>query len=555
VTRASIATWVLGAAGLALLGCDDFVTIGVLPAPGPDAAVVVDADADARASAMPEASSPGGTVTVAQCLASLDAGSAASAPVTGDAGAIGWLYPYPGTVFPGGFAAPQVMWSGPGGDAVLLRLHSDAYDYAACLVPAVPGRVAFPQAAWSAAQAATTGASDPFTLELTVLSGGQALGPLRQPVIIAAGSLDVWVYYMTIGSNLPVAAGNILDTGMGSTLRVRPGGAAEVVLPSNAGCHGCHSLSADGSRLVEYMSGNGASYALAPGSGSAPPPVASLLANPAPGAEFAGVVPDGTLYLGSARPQSVGPRAYQASPSSTAILYATATGQAIQATSIPTGAMTPAFSADSTLLAFNDYALGSGHGLALMDFSEPARAAANYRTLLTESSQYPAWPSFMPDDGALVFSLGDAADFSGAATGVSGILTPGPRTDLYIVDAKTRATSLLASAMGFASADDAASGITYLPFGSADLHQNYYPSVAPEASGGYAWVFFDSRRNYGNLGLLRGIWVAAIDLATGDGYPADPSHPAFYLPGQETTTGNFRAVAVRPPPAGASTNP
>ena len=533
-TRLALAAGALGGAGLLLPGCNDFETIGVL---APDAAGLGAADG------APDASSATG-VTLGQCLASVGSAGDASAPAgNSDGGALGWLYPYAGTVFPGGFAAPLVMWSGAGGDAVYLRLHSAAFDYASCLTPSAPGRVAFPPDAWSLAQMATSGASAPFTLELTVLSGGQVLGPIAEPLILAAGTLDVSIYYMTIGSSLSVEAGNILNTGMASTLRVRPGGSAEVVLAS-AGCDGCHSLSADGSRLLAYANGNGASYSLASSSGSAPPPAPVRLASPAPGAEFAGVVPDGTLYLGSARPQGVGPRAYAPSPSPTAVLYETATGQSISAASIPAGAMVPAFSPDGTLLAFDDYGINAGRGLAMMDFSESARVATNYRTLVTESTLYPAWPSFLPDNGAVVFSLGAAADFSGAASGVDGILTAGPQTDLYLVDVGTTATSLLARAMGFASPADAAANTTYLPFGSSDLHQNFYPSVAPVASGGYAWVFFDSRRNYGNLGLLRGVWGAAIDLSASGGYPADPSHPAFYLPGQEIATGNFRAVAV-----------
>ena len=101
--------------------------------------------------------------------------------------------------------------------------------------------------------------------------------------------------------------------------------------------------------------------------------------------------------------------------------------------------------------------------------------------------------------------------------------------------------------MGFASAMDVASGITYLPFGSSEAHQNYAPSVSPVASGGYAWVFFDSMRHYGNAAFLRAIWGAAIDVAPDGSYASDPSHPAFFLAGQQLGTGNFHAVAALDP--------
>jgi hypothetical protein len=106
---------------------------------------------------------------------------------------------------------------------------------------------------------------------------------------------------------------------------------------------------------------------------------------------------------------------------------------------------------------------------------------------------------------------------------------------------------LLARAMGFASPEDAASGTTYLPFGSGDIHQNFDPIVSPAASGGYAWVFFDSRRNYGNVGLLRAIWCTAVDVSADGKYTVDPSHPAFFLPGQEIGTANFRPFATLAP--------
>ena len=87
--------------------------------------------------------------------------------------------------------------------------------------------------------------------------------------------------------------------------------------------------------------------------------------------------------------------------------------------------------------------------------------------------------------------------------------------------------------------------------------------------GGYYWVVFTSRRAYGNTiapggtvaggdnkwgGVVNGgevpsprkkIWIAALDLDhAGSG---DPSHPAFYLPGQELEAGNMRAFAALEP--------
>jgi hypothetical protein len=84
--------------------------------------------------------------------------------------------------------------------------------------------------------------------------------------------------------------------------------------------------------------------------------------------------------------------------------------------------------------------------------------------------------------------------------------------------------------------------------GARDRNLNYEPTFAPVAAGGYYWVVFHSRRTYGNeltgdsfVREGRGVkqlWVAAIDPNAPPG--TDPSHPAFWLPGQDTTTLNMR---------------
>jgi hypothetical protein len=109
---------------------------------------------------------------------------------------------------------------------------------------------------------------------------------------------------------------------------------------------------------------------------------------------------------------------------------------------------------------------------------------------------------------------------------------------------------MLTRAMGFASDQDAASGNTYLPFGSEELHHNFYPTASPVAAGGYFWVFFDSYRHYGNThtnGLIRQLWGTAIDISSTGTYTNDPSHPPFYLTGQEDVAGNHRAFTALDP--------
>ena len=101
-----------------------------------------------------------------------------------------------------------------------------------------------------------------------------------------------------------------------------------------------------------------------------------------------------------------------------------------------------------------------------------------------------------------------------------------------------------------------------------DTQLNYLPRVAPKEAGGVYWVVFSSRRMYGtsrrdNPWASQGascrsaevptqkLWVAAIDKNWNG--TIDPSHPAFYLPGQELLAGNNKGYWVDSPCATAGT--
>jgi hypothetical protein len=117
-----------------------------------------------------------------------------------------------------------------------------------------------------------------------------------------------------------------------------------------------------------------------------------------------------------------------------------------------------------------------------------------------------------------------------------------------VADAASGTSTILANAMGFATPADASSGKTYLPYSATDeLHHNFYPTLSPIPAGGYFWAFFDSYRHYGNQGLQRQLWGTAIDVSADGKYVTDPSHPAFYVTGQELGTGNHRAFTALDP--------
>ena len=495
---------------------------------------------------------PGATITGAQVQSLLQGGNP---------GDLRFLYPYDGTLFPRGLLPPTLMWDHGSADLIYVHIKSSIFEYKACVVPTADGQFELPATAWSAAEASTKGGNDPFTVELTLLSGTTVKGPISEKVFIAPATLKGTIYYNSYTSKLVSLTAPVIGSvagilgldggfgGSGAVLRISPGKQAEVFLGSTE-CTGCHAVSANGTRMVAdaIVGSGGDTYALTPN--MAPEPKA--LVSGAPGPTFVGMYPDGSLYVANGHPGGMGPRYAVLAGLTDAALFETDTGKQVDGSGIPAGAMCPTFSPDGATLVFNDYAIGNGHGLATMSFDKAMRKATGYTKVFEESdtSVFPGWPFFLPDDKAIVFLLGAASDFSGNGAGLvtSAVGTTGaPTGDVYLLDLASKKSVILARAMGFSSEQDAAAGKTYLPFGAEDLHHHYYPTVSPVAAGGYFWIFFDSFRHYGNQGLQRQLWGTAIDLSASGAYAADASHPAFYVTGQELGTGNHRAFTALDP--------
>jgi hypothetical protein len=471
----------------------------------------------------------------------------------GSAGSLRVLYPYASTVFPRGLIAPTIMWDGGTADFVYVNLKSSAFEYKGCLRPTASGQVLLPQDVWNAAGAHTSGKLDPFSLSLTLIASGHVTGPVTESLVIAAATLKGSLYYNSYTTKLlpsnPMSGGAVL--------RIVPGQSAQVFL-GQSGCTGCHAVSANGSRMVadpfsSSVNGSGATYALTPTSTVNPAPLVAS----APNATFAGVYPDGSLYVGNAHPNGFGgPRPggpFATGPTSSG-LFETGTGNAVNNSGIPPGAMMATFAPDGKALVFTDDAIASGSGMATMSFDITSRTASSYKQVFqtSSSSTYPGWPFFLPDDRAVVFAIGTATDYSGSGVGlgVQGAVSAStaPTSDLYILDLASGTSTILGQAMGFTTASNAASNTTYLPYGaSEELHHNYYPTVSPVAAGSYFWVFFDSYRHYGNVGLERQLWGTAVDVRSDGTYKNDPSHPPFFVTGQEIGTGNHRAFTALDP--------
>ena len=454
----------------------------------------------------------------------------------GAAGSMRWLYPYADTVFPRGMLPPTLMWDGAPGDVVYVHIHAMLFDYRGCLNTTGPQQLEIPQAIWKSAGDQTLGPVDPFTIELTVLGASGPVGPIAEKIIIAQATIKGSLFYnsyVTSGSN------------QGVVFRIPPGGQAAPFLGGGGlnNCYGCHSVSANGERLIAHVLADpGSSYVLTPTTQPNPPAQATILES-----GFVGLSPDGLVHVASSRPGPVVfPQGVPLEPANDAALYDTDTGAQIPNSGIPAGAMMPMFSPDGTLIAFNDYNTSQGRDISIMDYDASTRTFSNERSLFTDSNMYPGWPFFLPDNGALIFARGSYEEFSGRGIGVAGAVQAGqgPASDLYILDIASGTSTLLARGTAMNSPQDPTS---FTAFGDADLHNVYYPTVSPVAAGGYFWVFYDAIRNYGNMGVARQLWGSAILISPDGTYQGDPSNPPFFITGQEFGTGNHRAFTALDP--------
>ena len=295
-------------------------------------------------------------------------GGAVGAPDSGvDGGAVSplaWLYPYDQTVWPRGVLAPLLQWSAPHSyDAVYIHLSENNFDYqgffAATATPFVHHPI--PQAAWDVLCNSNQGEKVAVTLVFS--SGGQAEGPLTESWTIAQGSLTGTVYYNSYGTNLAHNYSSQFGPFGGATLAIKHGATSPVLVAgSDSECRVCHTVSADGSRLVTSNGNSGGDdaesrwYDLMNG-------YAEHTMAPADGRfNWGALSPDGVLLFNNGAMNKSGIKLQGSAASNggplAAQLFSVATGAAFASTGIPGGLVvgTPVFSPDGKHVAFNFYA-------------------------------------------------------------------------------------------------------------------------------------------------------------------------------------------------------
>jgi hypothetical protein len=499
-----------------------------------------------------------------------------------------YLYPYDGTVWPRGMLAPLLMWRSTLGDADAVQIElsttTDSFawkgTFAAPEVLMQTGgpfiRHPIPQSVWNMATN-SAGGSDLLTVKLTIAKDGQAYGPIEQTWKIAPARLSGVIYYNSYGTKLAQNYGGAIGgNGMfgGAVLSIRAGDTGPKLTAGANGnssqCRVCHSVSADGSRLIAQRGDNTSQsvlYDLFPD---------NVIATPlATGAEFPGMYHDGSMALAPSG---------QLLPLPDNAVPLPATGL----TSFSTNIGTPTFAPDGSLVAFNPMTspqlqnprqklVVMSFDAGSLTFSDPV-VVADYTG--SPAEHRPGWPAFFPDGKSVVFheqiaagvdgnNLGDLRTRKGARAflsmaNVGDPMTVTPLNQLNGKDADNNSyLPALDQPVVMGCTGDGAQVGNIDNTHANDVDLNYEPTVNPIASGGYAWVVFTSRRLYGNVATIppfcsdpRGVdlfqnittkklWVAAIDLDAEPG--TDASHPAFYLPAQELLAGNSRGFWVLNP--------
>ena len=441
------------------------------------------------------------------------------------------------------------------------------------------------------------GSKDQLTLKLTVARSGTAYGPLSETWTVAPGPLSGVVYYNSYGTQLVKnwvnldAAGHSVGAAI---LAVRSGDLTPSLIvgtnsPTNAmgnpaddtGCHVCHNVASHGRWLITQTEqgtpADGLTYLYDLSSANVQ---ASQVALTEQGTfSLAAMTGDGSYALTDALdPSSTNPSITNSSAGTATSSFWKfgPTPQSAPLTGLPAGvgAGAPVFAPDDSAAAYiavtgtTKSPLGP---LVMASYNASTQTFGTPSTIATPAAgQSLANPHFLPPNNGIVFETQVRVSQSDALV----VTRDGARSELWwsslgptpmalalaTLNGKSGATSylpVLPNNHGIAGATDPQS--SYNETGWDDTTLNYEPSVLPISTGGYVWVVFTTRRAYGNQldsvpwlswppdydttqlaqAPTKKLWIAAIDLSAAPG--TDPSHPAFYMPGQEILAGNSRA--------------
>jgi hypothetical protein len=411
------------------------------------------------------------------------------------------LYPYDKTVFPRGLTGPTLQWNGGNpGDLYYIHAYSEFFDFKAYTAVPPPSRYDWPLMpadVWLKLTASTEG---PVTLDIQRYDGVQYYLAKTQTWTIAPANLAGAVYYWEVNN--------------GNVVRLNIGDSAPqpfIQKPPGVTCVACHSVSKDGSRIAAAFHGGYSPWATIDAASG------QVLYFPNLASGFEAISPNGSHVLWGQSDE-------------TGILKLTTFDNAAVLAQLTTPGgkpVHPAWSGDGNKIAFARKTDGNwldfNHSELWITTVDLMNASFADTKQIVAPNELPTttFPTFTPDSNWIAFNRSNQARTRAAVT------------EVWITNIDGSANMRL----------DQANGLGIIE--PAQAQTSYEPTFLPVSIGGYFWLIIGSERKYGNTltdvnpnSRRKQLWVTAIDANIQPG--VDPSHPAFWLPGQELNNSNMR---------------
>lgn len=417
--------------------------------------------------------------------------------------ALALLYPYDQTVFPRGLTGPVVQWNGGGPDDLYyIHVYNDFFEFKAYTKVPPPSRYSFPLMPtdiWLKLTASTEG---PVKFDIQRFDGAKHYLAKTQTWTIAPANLTGAVYYWEVNN------GNVVRLTIGD-----PAPKQFIQKPPNVACVACHSVSKDGSRIAAAFHGGYSPW------NTIDAATGAVLYYPDLASGFQAISPNGSHVL------------WGQSDETGALKLTTFNDKTVLSTLTTPGGkpVHPVWSGDGTKIAFARKTDGNwldfnNSELWLADVDLMSNTFANVKQIvdkLPPPLTTTTFPTFAPDSQWIAFSRLNQARTRAAVT------------EVWLTNLDGSAQIRL----------DKANGVGIIEPGQDQT--TYEPTFLPVSVGGYYWLIIGTERKYGNTltdtnpnTRRKQLWVTAIDANIVPG--VDPSHPPFWLPGQELNNSNMR---------------